>query len=96
MGVADSELLVVYPSSLSDAVFNVPICGNALRLPMPFEYAVCPSKLFSSSCAVSAILYHWHSSESAGTSDRANSRPCVSSFHFADLNGSDSMPGGLC
>lgn len=33
--------------------------------------------------------------DSWGALDRANSRPCVSSSHFADLNGLDSMPGGL-
>lgn len=40
-------------------------------------------------------MYHWHSSASAGALDCVNVRPCVSSSHFADLNGSDSMLGGL-
>ena len=62
---------------------------------MSLLYAVCPPKLSSSSWAVSAILYHWQSRDSAGASDCVNVRPCVSSSHFADLKASDSTPGGF-
>lgn len=62
---------------------------------MSLLYAVCPPKPSSSSWAVSAILYHWQSRESAGASDWANSRPCVSSSHFADLKGSHATDSGL-
>ena len=77
------------------AVLSVPICGKALRSPISFVYAVCPPNESSSSWAVAAILYHWHSSARAGASDCANARPRVSSSHLALLYSSDSTPGGF-
>ena len=79
------------------ACFIVDSCGSAFTSPSSLLYATCGSAppVSRSSMQRSTTAYHWHRSASAGASACEKSRPAVSSSHFADLNPSPSIEGGL-